>query len=57
MDVADEAKRREWRVPRLPFFLIAAFSAAFFSAKEGSAIAIWVARQASNKIMRGFIMA
>jgi hypothetical protein len=50
MDVADEAKRFERRVPRLPFLLIATFSAAFFSAKESSAKAIWVARQASNRI-------
>jgi len=31
-------------------FLIAAFSAAFFSAKEGSSSAIWVANQASSRI-------
>jgi len=35
--------------------LIAAFSAAFFSAKEGSPSAIWVARQASNKIKFRFM--
>jgi hypothetical protein len=37
-------------------FLIAAFSAAFFSAKEGSLSAISVARQASRKNKFGFIL-
>jgi hypothetical protein len=36
-------------------FLIAAFSAAFFSAKEGSPSAIRVAKQPRNKMMWGFI--
>ncbi len=35
-------------------YLIAAFSAAFFSAKEGSPSAIWVARQVSSRIKRRF---
>jgi hypothetical protein len=49
MDVADEEKRLERCAPRFPFLCDATFSTAFFSAREGSASPMRVARQVSHK--------